>query len=400
MPKKSKINSENNQLYIRMVKVLKDYSDKFSNPIKHKELAEMDEYNKSLYFRMLCMLSQCEATTTDKQIWFLTRLLKGNIAEEELEEYTVKALEIETEDIEAFVDAFQGNIIKFYFVIDALIMLNLSEINNKQTEMIADIVRFLEISERDLSCIALLSKSILINDINAYDEAKELITNETKRLDLFEYIRNFYQGNYSLDENIVRYYSNIPMELELSGTFEYESIQFENCNIKINNELNFRGCKEVVFVNTHVTGKKIVFDRVSNVSFNGCELDNFKEGIARFNFVETLAITDCLITNSEVPSNYDGIFDVDNDVQSIGLFNNVVRNCLSQGGDVKDYVLFMSISSWRSGIITARHNEFVNCSRKGSWGSSFLFDCRSDVFAVNENNSLKNCHNSVQLMHG
>ena len=83
------MSSENNELYIRMVKVLKDYSDKFSHPIKHKELAEMDEYNKSLYFRMLCMLTQCENTTNDKQIWFLNRLLEGNVADEKLETYTM-----------------------------------------------------------------------------------------------------------------------------------------------------------------------------------------------------------------------------------------------------------------------------------------------------------------------
>ena len=174
-----------------MVKVLKDYSDKFSYPIKHKELAEMDEYNKSLYFRMLCMLSQCENTTNDKQIWFLNRLLEGNMAEEKLEAYTVKALDIDNEDIDAFLSAFQENIVRLYFIIDALILLNLSEMNNKQTEMIANITDFLKISERDLTCITLLAKSILLNDIATYDEAKTWTSSETKHLDMFDYIRNF-----------------------------------------------------------------------------------------------------------------------------------------------------------------------------------------------------------------
>lgn len=381
-----------------MVKVLKDYSDKFSHPIKHKELAEMDEYNKSLYFRMLCMLSQCENTTNDKQIWFLNRLLDGNAAEEKLEAYTVKALDIDNEDIDAFVGAFQESIVRLYFVIDALILLNLSEMNNKQTEMIAYITDFLKISERDLTCITLLTKSILLNDIATYDEAKTWTSSETKYLDLFEYIRNFYHGNYSLDDNIIKYYSSIPTEIKLSGTYKCESVNFENCRIKIKKNLVFEGCKEVAFVNSKLTGAFMEFNRVTDVVFDRCVLSEFGNGVARINYVENFRISNCSIVNSESHSDYDGIFDVDNDIKSIVVTGNIIRNCLSQGGNVRDYALFMSVSSWRGGFITAKGNEFNNCSRKGGFGDSYIFDCRSDVFAVNQNNKLKNCHDRVRLM--
>jgi len=402
VPKKSKMNSENNELYIRMVKVLKDYSDKFSHPIMHKELAEMDEYNKSLYFRILCMLTQCENTTNDKQIWFLNRLLEGNVAEEKLEAYTVKALEIDNEDIDAFVSAFQENIVRLYFIVDALILLNLSEMNNKQIEVIATITDFLKIPERDLTCITLLVKSILLNDIAIYDEAKTWTSSETKHLDLFEYIRNFYHGNYSLDDNVIKYYSYIPDEMLLSGKFECESISFVNYNIKIGSNLEFRGCKEVCFVNSKLTGLRMLFNRVSCVSFDKCELDEFKDGIAKCHYIDRFRITGCSIVNSEAHSDDAGMFDLDSDIQGIVVTENNIRNCLSQGGRY-GYTYPLFISSIYGGlfgkrIITAKNNNFISCSKHAAYGNICVFDCNTDVFVINENNIVKSCDSDVQLM--
>ena len=61
-------------------------------PLVNPLLAEKDEYIKSLYLRVLCFLIRNDGETNNMQTLYISRLIAGIKAEQELQEYNVKQL--------------------------------------------------------------------------------------------------------------------------------------------------------------------------------------------------------------------------------------------------------------------------------------------------------------------
>lgn len=105
--------------------------------IRNPELAELDEYRKTLYLKVLCTVLQYENTPSDMQILYLKRLLKGLGADEPVEEYMRKALDISDVDIREFVGYMKDSRIKYYFALEGILLISMGDYSADTYEYLA-----------------------------------------------------------------------------------------------------------------------------------------------------------------------------------------------------------------------------------------------------------------------
>ena len=116
-------------------------------PFVNTMLAEKDEYTKSLYFRMLCMLVRYTNEPNDMQILYIRRLIAGTQAENTFQNYMKMAIEIETKDVEEFISIFSKDELRYYFCIDGAILLNANS-NDKDYKLFAEIIEILGVTKK------------------------------------------------------------------------------------------------------------------------------------------------------------------------------------------------------------------------------------------------------------
>ena len=174
--------------------------------IKNPELAELDEYRKTLYLKVLCTVLQYENTPSDMQILYLKRLLKGLGADEPVEEYMRKALDISDVDIREFVGYMKDSRIKYYFALEGILLISMGDYSADTYEYLAELIELTGISKDELRGVSLVAKSVLQQDSAYYDQAKELLTDDLQQVNFAPYIKNYYAGAI-LDTQHEKYYS-------------------------------------------------------------------------------------------------------------------------------------------------------------------------------------------------
>lgn len=170
---------------------LKKYGDgKYALP--NKELKLAGDYLQGLYMKFLSTIVQHEKRPSNAQIVFLRQIVWGFNKEGVLEEYTRRALYLSDEDIQEFVLHFHDSKLKYYFVLDGMILATLSDTKNESMTYLCDLIRLLDIPEYDLKYIALIAKAVLLQRYDFVENASEFCSAQMKELDVLPYLSNLY----------------------------------------------------------------------------------------------------------------------------------------------------------------------------------------------------------------
>ena len=95
--------------------------------IVNPDTSALDEYNKTLYLKILCSLVQFHNEASEIQMLFLKRLVNGIGVEEKAEEYMRRALEISGEDMQEFLSLMGKDKVKYYFALEGILLVSLGQ---------------------------------------------------------------------------------------------------------------------------------------------------------------------------------------------------------------------------------------------------------------------------------
>lgn len=235
----------------------------------NSDTAGMEEYIKNLYLKLLCTVLQYDNTASEMQVQFLKRLVKGMGAEEKAEDYMRRALEIEEKDFDDFFEALRDNKIKYYFALEGLILVSLSEEGKQSYDYLSELLEILKIDENDLSCISLVAKSVLTQKSEPFSEAMQSQGEHFADVNFLPYVKNYYRGLITSTKKLIQYSAPEKAELgdiELRTNYTKDTVMIENLIIKLSKSIHFKSCKQVVLRNCDFVGGKS-----SSLIFYGCE---------------------------------------------------------------------------------------------------------------------------------
>lgn len=345
-------------------------------PFVNTMLAEKDEYVKSLYFRMLCMLVKYTTEPNEMQILYIKRLIAGTQAENTFQDYMKMAIEIEIKDIEEFISIFSKDDLKYYFCIDGAILLNVTS-NDKDYKLLAEIIEILDITKKELNYLMAVTRSICLQDSEAFNKAKDLSTDSTKALNVYHYIEGFYSGDIVNTPTLLHIVSYDKSELDLSqyGEISAQKVIIENIQYNILENLIFNGCAEVIIKNCKFEGNipNFRFYNIGKVIIENCEFRNFRMRVAYFS-----------------------------DVNEIYCIHNKFINCGCTTTLEYDYLkggVFYNQGN-NTTFITLKANTLLNCYvarsiNRAGWGCTGIFIHNNSYATISV---IDNCFNGCQCI--
>lgn len=375
--------------------------------IENTALQELEEYVKQLYVTVLCTVVQYHNEQTEGQMLLLKRIVSGIGVEENVTEYMRKALEINETHMQEFCSMIGGGDTKYYFAIDSLLLAALGNGEKDTYEYLAELLELLDISKHDLECLCTVAKSIVMQDSDVYDEAKEMMSEDIEELDFSAYVRSFYSGIIVDSEKIVYYHSvdkNNSNIIELNDFFSAETVVFSNLCLNCVSEVFFYGCSRVIFLNCTITGgyeASFTFEGCESVEIRACRFEYFCKPVLREMCVGKVLIDSCSFSNCVEKFSRDdytwrpqgGVIQLIKslDENTNGL-NKIVNSSFEGCGTRNDSMGFSCA------LISNCDCEVINCSFRNCWGYYYK-DIKDDACeartlflhdTVNEGNKVVN----------
>lgn len=266
-------------------------------PFVNETLAEKDEYTKSLYFRLLCTLVRYTCEPNQMQVLYIERLIAGCKAEQKYRDYMRMALELEIKDVEEFVSALKETELKYYFCIDGSILLMLSNSDDKNYELLAEIVEIFGITRQEVQYLALASRAIVAQNSTMFEDAQKQSPESMSSLFLFPYIANFHTGLVINDRKIFHMYSYEKSYVDLSrfSSVTSQTVILDNSIISLQKNISFEDCDTVIFrdCNFDLNEFCLLFHRVNLVSFENCTFAGGKKRPITFDICSEVQILMC-----------------------------------------------------------------------------------------------------------
>ncbi len=160
--------------------------------IVNPDTSALDEYNKTLYLKMLCSLVQFHNEAAEMQMLFLRRIVNGIGVEEKAEEYMRRALEISDTDIQDFLSFMGKDKAKYYFALEGIILVSLGQGDEESYQYLAEVIELLDICKDDLTYVCLVASAVLQQKSFFYEVAKKWINERVENVDYTPYLKNFY----------------------------------------------------------------------------------------------------------------------------------------------------------------------------------------------------------------
>lgn len=360
----------------RMMSDLRD--EKYA--IVNQDLVSLDEYTKTLYLRILCTVMQLGEEPTETQVLFLKRIVAGIGVDDPAEEYMRRALDISAADMQEFLTGMKENIGKYYFALDALILVSIGMENQECYQYLAEIIELLDICKDDLEYVCLVARSVLQQQSLFYDQAKELTSERVREVDYSPYIQSFYAGAIRDSVELVHYsapdkkYSD-SVKFRSKSFYSEKRVIFENLSMDIKRKWVFNNCEEVIFKNCNFTGNEysIELHGCRKAIIYKCRFDNFRASVFQQEECKEIVIEECEFENcigecSEWRSDGGGgvIYDIDYR-HSLGYsLENRTRNII-------------------------RKTRFRNCGGRLNRGEKMIGAISNSLCEVNDC-SFYNCH--------
>lgn len=356
-------------------------------PFENALLSEKDEYVKSLYFRMLCTLTRYTGEPSEMQVLYIRRLLAGSHAESEFEDYMKMALDLDKGDIDEFMSIFAEDELRYYFCIDGSILLSAVKADDKNYELLAELVELLGINRKELSYIVSVAKAIITQDSELFDETKEIAPQTTKQLSMYHYVQAFYAGAIVDTSERLHIYSCEKAEVDLSkySPIKAKKVIVENVLISLKADVFFENCEEVIFLNTDVKVNdcRLGFKNVVSVMFENALFENGKQYPIMFNHCGKIQMYSCRFRN------FISRTIQEENVANFSISKSSFDKCEYQySRDTEDWKSFggviFSNSPGSNGTNYFDNCTFVNCGGRNTrnyYSSDFISNCRSELTA-------------------
>lgn len=140
-------------------------------------------YNMSVknnYFAILMLIATCEDSVNNSQLLFLQRMIMADKQRTSIDSYMAGVKSISPENVIFKIEDDIKHDLAFQILLDMMIIANIGNVKTKNTfELIANISSILGIEFRDVSRISVVSKTMLMQDINTIcAEGYEIIEND------------------------------------------------------------------------------------------------------------------------------------------------------------------------------------------------------------------------------
>lgn len=222
------IRGDNMSIFKRKMEQVKQYFKIVATekkPIVNQLLQEKQEEEKALYFSILCFLAGSTGEPNEKQITFLRRLISGANAGNSLYKYKSMAMELDIHSVREFVATFCNGDLKYYFYIDASVIMQLGETSKTDWELFSDILKVLNINHYDLEALDLIAKSIIMKSITLYEKARSIASGRVLNLSMYQYLYDFYAGKIIDTQSEIHIYSYDQSSVNLSKYAPFSSKQ-------------------------------------------------------------------------------------------------------------------------------------------------------------------------------
>ena len=363
-------------------------------PFENIFLREKDEYIKSLYLRMLCVLIRYTNEPSEMQILYIRRIIQGIYAEQKFEDYIKMAMDIDTKDVEEFIAILKEDYLKYYFCIDGIILLNAAKTLEKHFELLAEIIELLGVTKEELKYFTAVAKAVLAQSSTMFDEAKTLAIDSVKNVPLYHYISNFYAGTIVNTDEELHFYSHDKSLVDISvyGKCHAKRVIIENVTILLQKDLEFEGCSEILIKNCNFEGNenKLLFSRVGKLIVENCKVHDFSQRFMIIKEVNYLTVRNNYFINCGcIQKGEEGgiIFLSSHDTKEILLMENELQNCYLRNNYMGKGVFLYDDKKDCTRKLIEEKNQFNGCFTKDKDKSvnSCMIYSNSSIITEQEN---------------
>ena len=354
-------------------------------PIENDLLEGKDEYIKSLYLRMLCVLMRYGGEPSDMQVNYVSRIIAGIKAEDVFQTYMKKALDINSSYVEEFINVCKEDELKYYFCIDSCVLLVIVDSENKQFELLAELLEVLGITKSELEYLAKVAKAYITHNSEFFEEAKSVVPVSLRDLSVQYYVKEFYTGTIvdCLEKLHIYSYDKAEIDLKQYLPIRAKHVVLENVAISLTQDVILKNCESVIVKDStiKINSYLLEFESVYNVVFNDSVFENGSQYPISFNSCCELAIRDTLLRNFTSRT-----IRLEN-VTQINFNDCTFERCdFHYDRSYTDWASFGCViySSYPSGngITYLSGCNFLHCgghNRSSYYSSDFISNCRSNL---------------------
>lgn len=402
-----KIKEQKQEALTKLLSELKEIAaEKYA--LINQNLQSQDEYIRLLYIKLLCTTVQYENVPTESQELYLKRVVGGLEIEGSLEEHMRKSLDISETDLREFLSYMKDSSIRFYFVLDGLILSGMCSVSEENREYLAQLIEVCNVTKKELQQLCMIAKSVIQQDPALFDEAKKSENENIVYLDFTPYVQNYYTGAI-IDTDEEKYYYAPEKERAEGITFPerfhaLRKVRFNNLKINLNANIVLESCEEVCFKECDISGGKFNIKLLScgNISFENCRFSDFSNRVLIEEqngsvTIRNCSFTDCVFIYSRNESDWKRwgcvIYTEDSAENGINnIINCIFKNC--GGRNRNNYYSSAFVSNARSNVSCS---TFYSCWHYRKWGRGLEKDPESTSRTMflpdtpGENNQFYDC---------
>ncbi len=272
-----------------------------SKPIQNSLLEENTQYEKNNYFTLLAVILQQVDNIPSGQLAMYKRLVTGALVEHSVEEYLQKALDIEIEDYENFIENNKDTQLGFRFLLDAYVITSILEME-EQIQMVDDIVQALDVGRKEEQYLRGVAKRIVKSDDLLFWEIqeKELYTISESvfedYLALMDKSTTFSNDRITIVKLTAREHVTVS-DLEKLQEASTPCIKIIGANVDLKGyEVTFCGKEEIIFESCTFTGggdSTLNFQACDKIIIKNTTFNHFSNRVLQISVVETLDIQGC-----------------------------------------------------------------------------------------------------------
>ena len=289
---------------------------KYDNyPIKNILLENESDYIKNNYFKMLAVILQQGNEITEVQTIFYKRMLAGVKNEYVIEDYLRQALEIEINEFIDFTNQCSDMVLKYRFIIDAILLICCDKKDDKQIELAVSFMEFLKLKKEEIEYLSKLCKGILEQDSEAYweTEISDIKINDLLYNHIGTYIDDFVKDIEVINENEIKVlYKNkkdivIDKFVNEDKIIDDEKVIFKNVRFNLSqNKLKFLNNIDILFKDCEfINGCYQMFNgdcciyltNCKKVTFENCIFKDFTYRVLIEESINEVHILECKFEN-------------------------------------------------------------------------------------------------------
>lgn len=258
------------------------------HPITGHMMAETSDYQKNLYLKCLCMMSQFGDMISQEQIFLLQRLLAGIGGSEPLEVYMRQGLEADEATFAELVESALDAPMKRQFFFDVMLVNQITPPTSEAMVFLGALAEGLSIQKDELIYTAKICKALLEQE---HDFTDVTTPKSMEFLSFFAYFKSCEVGiTYQEKRNTIRYFSEKTSYSIDPDIVDNDKLRIDNAIISLHDHRFFKGCAEITFVDCEFTpGPRFLFGLTSvkfvdckKISFINCRFSEFSCDICSF----------------------------------------------------------------------------------------------------------------------